>query len=37
MVGLSLAYHCSLLELYNTPIVDIYELIDLANAGGTDK
>ena len=33
IVQLTLEYHCSALELYNTPIMQIYDLVELINEG----
>lgn len=33
LVQLSQYYHCNFLELYNTPIIQIYELVEIINSG----
>lgn len=33
MVQLSQYYHCSILELYKLPIVQLYDLVDVINTG----
>ena len=33
IVQLSQYYHCDIMNLYNTPIVQIYELVEIINDG----
>ena len=33
IVQLSQGYHCSVLDLYNTPIIQIYNLVEMINEG----
>lgn len=33
IVQLSQCYHCSILDLYNTPIIQIYNLVETINEG----
>lgn len=37
IVQLSQFYHCSALELYNTPIQQIFDLVDVINAGAAQS
>lgn len=35
IVQLSQFYHCNILELYNLPIIQIYELVEMINSASS--